>query len=131
MLNWFRREHGQEMVEYALVLPLLLMLILGTVQLALVVLAYNTIDAAAIQGARFGSISDNANYPASIQAVVYQVTDAAGLNRASLTFALPFKQADNVTIRVQIDYNMALVFPIGNRQSISLRAVSTRLIELQ
>lgn len=131
MLNRLRCEHGQELLEYALVLPVLMMLLLGTVQLALIVLAYNTIDAAASQGARFGSISDNANYPASIQAVVYQVTDPAGLNRANLIFALPFKQADNKTVRVQIDYNMALVFPIGDRRNISLRAVSTRLIELQ
>jgi len=128
MLNWLRCEHGQELVEYALVLPLLLALLLGSAQLALVILAHNTIHHAASEGTRFGSLSDNANRPDSIIAVVYQVTDAAGLDRADLTFALPFKQADNKTIRVQIDYSMVPVFPIGN---ISLRAISTRLIELQ
>ena len=136
MLNRLRRECGQDLLEYALVLPVLLMLILGIMQLALVILSYNTIGDAARQGARFGVISDNADYPDKIKAVVYQVTDPARMNRADLTFVLPMKQSDNQTIRVDVTYNMPLIVPISivrisSSGRIPLRAVSTKLLEVR
>ena len=136
MLNRLRRECGQDLLEYALILPVLLVLILGIMQLALVILSYNTIGEAARQGARFGVISDNADYPDKIKAVVYQVTDPARMNRADLTFVLPMKQSDNQTIRVDVTYNMPLIVPISivrisNSGRIPLRAVSTKLLEVR
>jgi len=136
MLNRLRRERGQELLEYALVLPVLLALILGIMQLALVILAYNTIGDAARQGARFGVISDNADYPDKIKAVVYQVTDAAAMNRADLSFVTPMKQSDNQTLRVDVTYNMQLIVPISivpisSSGRIPLRAVSTKLLEVR
>jgi hypothetical protein len=131
MLSRRRRERGQDLVEYALILPLLLLLLLGIAQSALVILSYNTISDAARQGARFGVIADNAVYPDKIKGVVYKVTDVARIDRANLTFVLPFKQSDNKTIRVEVTYNMPLIVPIFSSLHISLRAVSTKLIELQ
>jgi Flp pilus assembly protein TadG len=136
MLNRLRRERGQELLEYALVLPVLLALILGIMQLALVILSYNTIGDAARQGARFGVTSDNADYPDRIKAVVYQVTDAAGMNRADLSFVTPMKQSDNQRIRVDVTYNMRLIVPIfiapiASSGRIPLRAVSTKLLEVR
>ena len=138
MLNRLRRERGQELVEYALVLPVLLALILGIMQLTLVILSYNTLGEAARQGARFGVISDNAdpNYPNKIKDKVYAVTDAAGMKRADLTFVLPFKQTDNQTLRVDVTYNMLLIVPISivpisGSNRIPLRAVSTKLLEVR
>ena len=136
MLNWLRCERGQELLEYALVLPVLLALILGTMQIALVILSYNTIGDAARQGARFGVISDNADYPDRIKAVVYQVTDAAGIKRTDLTWGSPMKQTDNQRIRVDVTYNMLLIVPISivpisGSNRIPLRAVSTKLLEVR
>ena len=136
MLKRLRRERGQELLEYALVLPVLLALILGIMQLALVILSYNTLGEAARQGARFGVISDNADYPDRIKAVVYQVTDAAGMNRADLTWGSPMKQTDNQRIRVDVTYNMRLIVPISivpisSSGRIPLRAVSTKLLEVR
>jgi hypothetical protein len=45
-------------VEFALILPLLLLLILGIVELGLLVFAYDTIANAAREGARTGVIAD-------------------------------------------------------------------------
>jgi hypothetical protein len=135
MLNRLRRERGQELVEYALVMPVLFALLLGIAQLALVILSYNTIGDAARQGARFGVISDNADYPDKIKPVVYQVTDAAGINRADLIWPPPpWKQSDSngiMTIRVDVTYDMPLIVPISSSWRIRLRAVSTKLIEVQ
>jgi len=131
MQNWLRRERGQELLEYALVLPMLLVLIFGIMQLALIILYSNTIGDAARQGARFGVIADNADYPDRIKTVVYQVTDAAGINRADLSFVTPMKQTDNQRIRVDVTYNMLLIVPIFGSPRVSLRAVSTKLLEVR
>ena len=42
-----RREAGQELVEFALILPLLLLLFLGIIEFGRAMLAYNTIANAA------------------------------------------------------------------------------------
>jgi len=129
MLTQLRRERGQELVEYALILPVLMLLILGTMQFALIVFSYNTIAEAARAGARYAVIGDLADHPDLIRAAVFRVTDTAGLARAQLTVPNPVKQADN-TIRVSVTYQMRLFVPFFRIRSITLNAVSTKLIEL-
>ena len=51
-----RREAGQELVEFALILPLLLLLFLGIIEFGRAILAYNTIANAAREGARYGIV---------------------------------------------------------------------------
>ena len=49
---------GQAMVEYLIVLPSLLLLILGSIQFALVFMAKSTLDLAAFDGARNGALNN-------------------------------------------------------------------------
>jgi len=49
-----RRERGQELVEFALILPLLLLLIVGIFEFGYIVFAYNTLSNAVREGARLG-----------------------------------------------------------------------------
>jgi len=51
-----RRERGQELVEFALILPLLLLLMVGIFEFGYVVFAYNTLSNAVREGARLGSV---------------------------------------------------------------------------
>jgi hypothetical protein len=53
-----QRERGQALVEYLIVLPSLLLLILGTIQFALVFMAKSTLDLAAFDGARNGAVNN-------------------------------------------------------------------------
>ena len=129
MLSWLRRERGQELVEYALILPLLFVLIFGIAQAALVILSYNTIDDAARQGARLGVIADNADYPDRIRAAVYQVTDAAGM-RSGESDRRPH-QTRQTRSGSTVTYDMPLIVWVFGSARITLRAVSTKLIELQ
>ncbi|MHB1543684.1 MAG: TadE/TadG family type IV pilus assembly protein [Gammaproteobacteria bacterium] len=55
------RESGQAMVEYIIVLPSLLLLILGSIQFALVFMAKSTLDLAAFDGARNGALYSASN----------------------------------------------------------------------
>jgi len=54
------RPRGQSLVEFALVLPLFLVLIMGVVDLGLGVFAYNSITNAAREGARLAIVNQDA-----------------------------------------------------------------------
>ena len=47
-------ESGQELVEYALVFPLLFLLLFGLLEVGLIAFSYNTITNGAREGARYG-----------------------------------------------------------------------------
>lgn len=51
-----RRQRGQSLVEFALMAPLLMLLVLATIDGARAVFAYNTIANAAREGARYGIV---------------------------------------------------------------------------
>jgi Flp pilus assembly protein TadG len=51
------REAGQQLVEFALILPLLLLLLFGLIEFGLIVYAYNTLANAGREVARYGSIT--------------------------------------------------------------------------
>lgn len=78
-----RGGEGQATVEFALILPLLLLLILGLVQVGAVLSAYLTIQAAAEEGARLGITG------APDSAIVARVdTVAQDLNPANLSVSI-------------------------------------------
>lgn len=54
---WRRRARGQSLVEFALVFPIIVLLIAGFVEIGRAVFAYNTIANAARQGARVATVN--------------------------------------------------------------------------
>lgn len=56
-----RSQHGQALVEYVIVLPVLVMLIFGTIQAAFIYSAKSTLNYATFQAARLGAVN-NASY---------------------------------------------------------------------
>ncbi|MBB1521161.1 TadE family protein [Aquipseudomonas guryensis] len=56
-----RKQSGQAMVEYLIVLPALIMLIFGTIQAAFIYSAKNSLNYATFQAARLGAVN-NASY---------------------------------------------------------------------
>jgi hypothetical protein len=133
MLNWLRRERGQDLVEFALVLPLLLLVVLSVVEFALLFFSYNTINEAARYAARWGVVVEAGFYRTApdIEDKALEVTDAAGLSGVDpdATVDLTAK-----TVRVEVRYAMPLLNPIAlvtGSPSIPLRAVSTKRIEVE
>ena len=51
-----RKERGQELVEFALILPLLLLLLVGIFEFGYVVFVQNTLSNAVREGARYGAV---------------------------------------------------------------------------
>jgi len=135
----FWHEAGQDLIEYALILPLLLALILSIIDFSLLIFDYNTIANAAREGARTGIIpSTAACNTACIDAKV--VTSArrltTGLKSGSLTVAVDRSVAN--TIRVTVTYNAPTIAGGALRaftnsttipDSLLLRTVATMRLE--
>ncbi len=82
--RWFASDLGQDLIEFALVLMLLLMLTFGTVDLARVVMTYNTLSNAAREGARYGIIHDH-NDEGQIKAQALTLTTGTGVTAGDIT----------------------------------------------
>jgi Flp pilus assembly protein TadG len=70
-----RQEHGQALVEFALVLPLLILLMVGVFDLGWGIYCYTVVSSAAREGARYGTTDLTIN---SIQNQA--VANTVGLN---------------------------------------------------
>lgn len=116
------REKGQELVEFAIILALLMVVLLVIFDLGRVTFFYSVVHNAAREGARYGITDQNAS---QIQQVAIQ--KASGLE---IDPAVSFT-TDTVT--VTIDYDFAPVTPILNlltgQDSITLHARATMAIE--
>ena len=93
-------EGGQSLIEFALVLPLLLLIITGLFDVARATWQENTLAYAAREGTRYAIVHGSASvdgtvvYPSSYQPVVDVVRDAAvGVPSVSVSF----KQVDGTT----------------------------------
>jgi len=127
-LGRFRRDDGQDLLEYALVLPLLLLLLLGIMEFGMVVLSYDTIANAAREGARCGIIPSN-----EIDQCIQNSIDrwATGLNLTSDNFTVTL---GGNTIRVEVTYDHNLISgpiieAVGGDPTLQLRTVTTMQIE--
>jgi len=88
VLSRQRGEHGQALVEFALVVPIFLLLLLGIVEFARAWNVYEVLTDAAREGAR-RAVVDN---PSVTEPDIVAVVQAAG-GRASITI-----EADDITI---------------------------------
>jgi len=124
-----KHEQGQTLVEFALVLPLLLLLLLGIAEFAIVVLSYNTLADAARQGARYGII--HPDDVAAIEAVARDAT--AWLDQDALTFTINSDMtAQTVSVQAEYDLNFisgVIIEAVGGNPTLHLSAISTMQIE--
>jgi Flp pilus assembly protein TadG len=116
------REKGQELVEFAIILALLLVVLLVIFDLGRVTFFYSVVHNAAREGARYGIIDQNAS-----QIRLVAIQKAGGLE---IDPAVSFT-TDTVT--VTIDYDFTPVTPIlnllTNQDLITLHARATMALE--
>lgn len=106
MIQQRRQEEGQDLVEYALVLPLFIFLTLGIVEFSLLYLQFSTIANAAREGARAGIVMPNDMCDqACIDAHVETISRSmiTGLNPAELHVAVEHPAEDLITVVVTYD----------------------------
>ena len=101
-----KRQKGQDLVEYALALPIMLLFLMVILDLGRVVYVYSALHNSVRDGARFGIIN-----PADAVSIETVVRDrAVGLDPAELTVFVI--QPDLETIQVRAIYQFTAVTPI-------------------
>lgn len=117
---------GQTLVEFALVLPLVLLLLIGIAEFTIVVLSYNTLADAVRQGARYSVVHPNDRV--GIESVARDA--AAWLDQDRLALTISSMGA----VRVEATYDLDLltgfiIEAAGGNRTLRLRAVSTMQME--
>lgn len=119
-----RRDHrGQALVEFALIVPIFILLLVGILDLGRAVYAFNTVANASREGVRVGIVNQN------VAAITDHAVDhAVALGLGASSVDVSFLEADytdaapcNVTpkfgcvVRVEVEYRYTAATPIlGN-----------------
>lgn len=129
-------EDGQDLVEYVLVLPLLLLLVFGIVEFGIVIFDYNTVANAAREGARAAilppsDVCDLACQDAKALTAAQRLTN--GLDAGELTIAGPDRSVAGA-VTMEVSYNVRLITgpviaALSGTDTIPLRAVATMQTE--
>jgi Flp pilus assembly protein TadG len=127
-------ERGQAAVEFALAIPIALLLLFGTLDLARAVWQTDQLAYAAREGARYaivhGASSDSPSGPgndSAVRDVVLRQTTVVGNAVAAVTYAPANARGDTVTVTVTSAYRP---LPLLNGSfSITLRGTSSQVIQ--
>ncbi|MCR3921642.1 MAG: pilus assembly protein [Firmicutes bacterium] len=108
-LKWLKNQKGQAIVESALVVPIILLLLLGMVEMGRVTNAYLVVTHAARHGARYGAVG------ATNDEIIERIIDVATpLNPAELTIVIMPEtgRAAGGDIQVSVTYPVQLITPV-------------------
>lgn len=101
-----KRERGQDLVEYALLLPIFLLIIMGIFDMGRAVYYYSALQNSVREGARYGII-----YPDDFSGIESVVQNkAVGLDISALTVTTSYPDSD--TIRVRATFRFQIITPI-------------------
>jgi Flp pilus assembly protein TadG len=106
----FRNEKGQSMTEFALVLPILALLLFGVIQFGIVFNNYIQLTDAVRAGARKGAVGRHQQNPQG--AVIQAVRDAStSLKQSDLNVSVTssWQQGEDVTVTASYPYSINLL----------------------
>jgi Flp pilus assembly protein TadG len=109
-LKTAERERGQTATEFALVLPILLIILFAIVQLGIVFNHYVTITDAARAGARKAVVSRQASNPSSVTVTAVRAS-ATNLTQSKLgvTVSSSWQQGQDVTVTASYPYQISIL----------------------
>jgi hypothetical protein len=129
--EWFKRELGQSMIEFALVLPMLLLLALGTTDLGMVFRTYIGLTNASREGARWLTVHPQ-DVGGAMARIVGEV-DRVGLVLgddviASVTPSQSsYVAGDEITVSLTHEYQL-LFGTVTSIPALTLRANTTMVV---
>jgi len=103
-----KNEKGQSLVEFALVVPLVLMILMAIVEFGFMFNAYITISNASREGARLGTLG---NSNAAIEARVIEASPSLDPTKIDVNVT-PNSRSRGDMITVVVDYDYVLITPI-------------------
>jgi Flp pilus assembly protein TadG len=101
--KWIKGTRGQALVEFALILPLLILILMGIIEFGRLWMTMITLSGAAREGARWAAVT--APDHGLVEAAANNVLDAAGLGPGNITISGPNAQND-VAVTVEITYTV-------------------------
>lgn len=109
----FRRSDGQTLVEFALVLPVLCLLLFGVIQFGIVFNNYIDLTDAVRAGARKAAVSRQTTDPVGPNGVATAaVVSSAGditINPAKVSVTSTWQPGDPVTVQASYPYSISLL----------------------
>jgi Flp pilus assembly protein TadG len=124
-----RGQRGQAMVEFAIIVPILLTVLLGIMQLGVVYNNWVTLTDAARAGARKGAVCRSSCSPSATAATTSAVqASAANLNQSKLgvTVTSTWAQGADVTVKATYPWSvniMGIVVASGTMQATTTERV--------
>lgn len=121
-------DEGQSLVEFALVLPMLLLLLVGIFNFGQLFYSDIVINEAARDAARYASLSVPSSEIAQVIA-----EDSQTLNQSALSYSIsqPYPQSSGLPVTITIQYPVSIMLPLSLilPSSIELQAVMTMRVE--
>ena len=125
-------ERGQALVEFALVLPLLLVLALGIVFVTEIGIARLALERAAAEGARIGALTnDDEEIERVVRAAVAPLDAARVTPRIEPGMHEPPRSVDprGSLVRVELAYAVPVPLSFAGLPAVTVRGVAARVIE--
>lgn len=123
-------DRGQDLVEFALILPVLLLLLLGIMEFGIVIFTYDTIANAAREGARYGIIHHEPGDDSDIEAATRRLT--TGLDPAALGIDIDLSDPNRIQVEIFYEYNLItgpVILAVGGNPALNLHTVATMYTE--
>ena len=120
----FRRERGQTMVEFAIIVPILLLVLLAILQFGIVFHNYITVTDAARAGARQAAVGRGMADP--VGAATTRVRNSAvNLNQSKLGVNVTgtWTQGSDVTVTVTYPYSVSILGLVVKSGTLSTKTV--------
>ncbi|WP_105617248.1 TadE/TadG family type IV pilus assembly protein [Vallitalea okinawensis] len=103
-----KNEKGQSLVEFAIILPLVLIIILGIIEFGIMFNAYLTITSASREGARLGAVGGS---DSEIESLISSITPQLNADKLVVTIT-PSEGArdrgDSITVTASYDYQVLI-----------------------
>lgn len=123
-----KRQEGQTLTEFAMVLPLLALLLFGIIQFGIVFHQYVTLTDSVRAGSRQGAVSrDLANPQAAVINRVRQSAADLDQGKLGVSVSSTWVQGDDVTVTATYPYDISLLGVVV--KSGSLTASTTERVE--
>lgn len=105
-----RKKKGQSLVEFSIILPILILVVMGILEFGMMLNTYLAINNAVREGARIGSIGGTDTDIRNTIAVTSPTLGASDLTINITPVGVNRKSGDTLTVAVQ--YNYHVVIPI-------------------
>jgi Flp pilus assembly protein TadG len=132
---YLKREDGAAAIEFAILLPLLMLILFGTIEFGLVLYNQEVITNASREGARFGIVIGSPRpSTGQIQGVVNTYLTNAGLNSGNATVSVAGAQGasgSDLTVAVVYPYDFLVLSNFVASLSDSLNLSATTIMKLE